>query len=550
MSVSNMVWLGPDNPDEGVTAERVGSKAAGIWRIGRLELPTPPAFALPTDLCAAANTSPADAVPRIAAALSAGVRRLEEATARRLGDPRAPLLVSVRSGAAVSMPGMLSTVLNVGASPETTHGLIRLTGDPRFAWDSYRRFLESYGAVVAGAPSAAFARTLAAMIRAEGCAHESELDGEALERLATQYAELTAREGAGPIPAEPMDQLTQAALAVFRSWEGRKAREYRRLNSLEGLAGTAVTVQAMVFGNGGPRSGSGVAFSRDPANGAKRLYVDFLFDAQGDDVVSGRRTPVGIEALAARLPAVADALTQGAARLERAFRDVQDVEFTVEDGELYFLQTRAAKRTPRAALRIAVDLVGEGLIDESEALARLDDVDLERAAATRFAEPAEVVARGIPAAPGVASGRAAFDAAGAQRLAATGDPVLLVRREPATEDIAGFAAADGILTAVGGRTAHAAVVARQMAKACVVGCTALEIDEPAGVATLAGRRIAAGDWISLDGESGEVSLGRRQIVTDAPGAALATVAAWRAGRRDCTRAPPSEVVGGPAMSQT
>jgi pyruvate,orthophosphate dikinase len=389
------------------------------------------------------------------------------------------------------------------------------------------------------------------MVRAEGCVDEGDLDGEALERLAAQYAELPAREGSGAIPAEPMDQLVQAALAVFRSWEGHKARDYRRLNGLDGLAGTAVTVQQMVFGNGGPRSGSGVAFSRDPATGAKGLYVDFLFDAQGEDVVSGRRTPAGIEALASRLPSVATALTQGAARLEQAFGDAQDVEFTVEDGELYFLQTRAAKRTPRAALRIAVDLVREGMIDEAEALARLDGVDLACTAVTRFAEPAEAVARGVPAAPGVASGRVAFNVAAAQRLAETGDPVILIRREPATEDIAGFAAAAGILTAVGGRTAHAAVVARQMARACVVGCAGLAIDEAAGSASLAGRRIAAGDWISLDGESGEVSLGRRQIVSDAPAVELATVAAWRAARSDCTGAPAGETQAGQpaALSQ-
>jgi pyruvate, orthophosphate dikinase len=317
-------------------------------------------------------------------------------------------------------------------------------------------------------------------------------------------------------------------MAVYRSWEGRKAIDYRRMNGLDDLLGTAVTVQAMVFGNGGLKSGSGVAFSRDPATGDKGLYVDFLFDAQGEDVVSGRRTALGAEGLAARLPTAFAALKDGVLRLEAESRDVQDVEFTIEDGTLYFLQTRSAKRTPAAALRTAIDMVHEGLIDPATALARLDGVDPAQAAVTRFAAPAPIAAHGVAASSGVASGRAAFDSASARAMAEAGDPVILVRAEPATDDIQGFAAARGVLTARGGRTAHAAVVARQLGKACIVGCAALEIDERGrGGAMLAGQPLRPGDWLSLDGALGEVSLGRRDIVTEAPEAELAEIARWR-----------------------
>jgi pyruvate,orthophosphate dikinase len=513
------LWLGPDGPE--VAADLVGSKAAGLSRMARLGLPVPPAFALPIPLCAQVNAEPERAAERVEPALRAGLRRLEAATGLGLGDPRAPLLVSVRSGAKESMPGMLSTVLDVGLSLEAVQGLIRRTGDPRLAWDSRRRFLETWATVVRGASPAPFARKLADRVRAEAAKDESELDNDALERLSAEFLALASAARAAP-PTAPADQLVEAALAVFRSWETPKAREYRRLNRLEGLAGTAVVVQAMAFGNSGQRSGAGVAFSRDPATGARGLYLDFLFDAQGEDVVSGRRTPLGAEQLGARLPGVLSALGEGAAKLEAEYRDAQDVEFTIEDGRLWFLQTRTAKRTPRAALRTAVDLV----IDEATGLARVGGIDPDAAATTRFAASAPAAAEGVAASPGVASGRIAFDSAHAKAMAAEG-PVILVRREPATEDIEGFAAADGILTAVGGRTAHAAVVARHMGKPCVVGCRGLELDEAGGRARVGEQALAEGDWISLDGGTGEVSLGRRTIVAECPQAELAEIARWK-----------------------
>jgi pyruvate,orthophosphate dikinase len=543
MSSAKFYWLGPDRPDSDVTPELAGSKAAGIWRMANLGLPTPPAFVLPTSFSAEVNRDAQAAAARVDKALRSGMERLEQACGRRFGDSRNPLLVSVRSGAAKSMPGMLSTVLNVGMSREAARGLIQQKGDPRFAWDSYRRFLESYAVVVGGAPPAAFGGALARLVETEDVRDEAELDGEALERLTEQYAAIALRDARGGVPDSPMDQLREATLAVFRSWESPKAREYRRLNGLEGLAGTAVTVQAMVFGNGGLRSGSGVAFTRNPATGDKGLYLDFLFDAQGEDVVSGRRTPLSGAELAARLPDAFQALSRGAETLERWFADVQDVEFTIDDGALYFLQTRSAKRTPRAALRIAVDLVHENLIDPPTALERLQGVDRRQMAVLRFAAPAAALGRGVGAASGVASGRAAFDSAAAKRLAEGGEPVILIRREPATEDIEGFAAAEGVLTSVGGRTAHAAVVARQMGKVCIVGCPELAIGGDGASASLAGQPLQEGDWISLDGDTGEVTLGRREIVKAEPTEDLAELDRWAAADRAPETARPQTRVG-------
>ncbi len=510
-----------------VTAEIAGSKAAELWRMAQLGLDVPPAFVLPTNLCAAVNAGEKDALDALRYGLDKGIAWLEEITGRRFGDSRAPLLVSVRSGAAVSMPGMLQTILDVGLNDQTVRGLIRMSGNPRLAFDSFRRLVQGYAEVVEHVPSANFERRLAEMIRRESVTNETELDSEALERLTSEFREIALRFGSKAIPEDPREQLQGAAIAVYRSWESARAKEYRRLNRLDDLKGTAVTVQAMVFGNSGGRSGAGVAFSRNPATGAKEPYVDFLFDAQGEDVVSGRRTPGHVARLAARLPGVAKALAEGVNGIEAEMHDAQDVEFTVEEGRLYFLQTRSAKRTPLAALRIAVDMVREGMIDPKTALARLASLDVEALAIARFAAPAPAVATAISAAPGVSTGRVAFDSQRAKELAATGVPVILVRPETSTEDVEGFAVAAGILTSVGGRTAHAAVVARQLGKVCLVGCRALAIDEAHRVATLGDASIREGDWLSLDGDRGEVSLGQRAIVTERP-AELAEVAHWQA----------------------
>ena len=509
-----------------VTPEIAGSKAAQLWRMARLGLDVPPAFVLPTSLCALVNAGEKDASAAVQQGLDTGIAWLEEITGRRFGDSRAPLLVSVRSGAVASMPGMLETILDIGLNDQTVRGLIRMSGNPRLAFDSFRRFVQGYAEVVDQVPSANFERHIGEMMRREGVAHELELDPEALERLTSEFREIALRASGHSMPTDPREQLHSAAIAVYRSWESARAKEYRRLNHLEDLEGTAVTVQVMVFGNSGGRSGAGVAFSRNPATGVKELYLDFLFDAQGEDVVSGRRTPGHAERLAARLPDVAKALAEGITRIETEMHDAQDVEFTVEDGRLYFLQTRAAKRTPLAALRIAVDMVHEGMIDTKMALARLAHLDVETLGVVRFAAPAPAVATAISAAPGVATGRVAFDSKRAKELAATGVPVILVRPETSTEDVEGFALAAGILTAVGGRTAHAAVVARQLGKVCLVGCRALVIDEANHAATLGDVTIHDGDWLSLDGDRSEISLGQRTIVTERP-PELAEIARWQ-----------------------
>ncbi len=390
-----------DTPE--ITAAVAGSKAAQLARMARLGLDVPPAFVLPTGLCAAVNQGEDEALATLRRGLEAGIAWLEQVTGRGFGDRRRPLLVSVRSGAAASMPGMLDTVLDIGLNEQTVHGLARISGNPRLAFDSYCRLVQGYAEVVDGLPGAPFEALLTAMIAREGAVSELELDPEALERLTAEYRDLAQRLAGRAVPADPREQLFAAAAAVYRSWDSARAREYRRLNRLDGLAGTAVTVQAMVFGNAGGESGAGVAFSRNPATGANEPYVDFLFNAQGEDVVSGRRTPGDVNRLAARLPLAARQLAEGLHRLEAAQRDTQDVEFTIEEGRLFFLQTRSAKRTPLAALRIAVDMVHEDLIMPEEALARLDGLDTASLSLRRFATQAPAAAMATAASPGVAT---------------------------------------------------------------------------------------------------------------------------------------------------
>jgi pyruvate,orthophosphate dikinase len=524
-STDDLLYISGSASSPLITSALAGSKAAKLWLMAKLGLDVPPAFVLPTTLCAGVNARDGKALEALETGLAKGMAWLEKRCGRRFGDSRAPLLVSVRSGAPLSMPGMLKTVLDIGLNEESVHGLIRLSGNPRLAFDSYRRLIQSYAEVVGQKPSTPFDRSLASMVARERAESEAELDSEALERLSTEYHALAIQEGCAP-PEDPREQLLQAARAVFQSWLSARAVEYRRLNRLEDLPGTSVTVQAMVFGNSGARSGSGVVFSRNPATGDNELYLDFLIDAQGEDVVSGRRTPIDAQLLQARLPHVARQLVDGVRRIEGECRDAQDVEFVVEDGHLYFLQTRTAKRTPLAALRIAVAMAHEGLIGEPTALARVAELDPSALAMSHFAEPAPTLATAISAGPGVASGRAVFDSQRATELAKAGEPVILVRPDTSTEDIAGLAAAIGILTSVGGRTAHAAVVARQLGKICLVGCHDLAIDELHRKASIGDTCIAEGDWLSLDGDAGLVTLGKRSIVSQLP-SELSEIEIWR-----------------------
>ncbi|MDK9698216.1 MAG: PEP-utilizing enzyme [Siculibacillus sp.] len=523
---------------EVLSPDRVGGKAANLAFMARLGLPVPPAFVLPVGLCAGIETGKRRASSELRHLIDRGIERLEAATGRRFGDRRRPLLVSVRSGAARSMPGMLDTVLDVGATEEAVAGLVRITGNPRFARDCRRRFLEGWAQTVLGLDPGPLERHLAELLAAEGVAGERHLDVRALD--VSIAAHLRHIEAAGHVvPAGPRDQLEIAVRRVFASWNAPKAVSYRRMNGLEDLEGTAVTVQAMVYGNADSRSAAGVAFSRDPSSGAATPVVELLFEAQGEDVVSGRRIPADGSALAARLPQVSAELAAALARLERTAGDVQDVEFTVESGRLWLLQTRTAKRTPRAALHFAVAFVAEGVIDEKEAVSRLaglDDAALEEE--VFVGDEPEPAGIGLAASPGVAVGRLATTSQMAERLAATGEPVVLVRPDTSTADIDGFAASCAVVTASGGRTSHAALVARQMGLPCVVACRSLRFDEDGG-ADFGGITIREGDRLSVDGDRGLVFAGRRETAVRRPEAELAIWRGWKkssGGRKDARSA--------------
>ena len=510
--------------------QTVGGKAANLAAMASLGLPVPPAFVLPIELCAAVVAGDPQAQRDVSEGLREGVASLEKATGRKFGDRRKPLLVSVRSGAARSMPGMLDTVTDVGCTLAAVHGLMRLSGNPRFAWDCRRRFLESYAHVVLGLDNEVLGGRLAQIVGSEHVASEQMLDCEAMERVARAQAQAIEDEHER-VGEDAFAQLETAARAVYRSWMSKRAQTYRRLQNLDDLKGTAVTVQAMVFGNGGTDSGAGVAFSRDPSTGEATPVIEVLFGAQGEDIVSGNRTPETAAAIERRLPKAAAELRETLALLEREFTDVQDVEFTIERGKLWFLQTRNAKRTPLAALRFAVDMVREGLIASAEGLARLDGIDLDKIAHQRLAEVGEAAAHGTAASAGIAIGRVAFDSARAERMAQDGEAVILVRHDTSTADVAGFAASAGIVTAVGGRTAHAALIARQMGKPSVVGCVALQFDPAGGGVTLSGATLNEGDWLSIDGEAGAIYRGQGKVIIDRPETDLAEAAHWRATAR-------------------
>ena len=511
------------------SAEHIGAKVANLVRMSALGLPVPSGFVLPVGLCAAIVAGDPLAEQRLVDDLKEGIAFLETATGKRFGDRRRPLLVSVRSGAARSLPGMIDTVLNIGCTPDAVRGLVRMTGNPRFAWDCRRRFLEGYSQIVLGIDPRLFSARLAEIVAAERAGDERNHDSEALERLAGRYQALVDDHGADR-PDDPIDQLVAAARAVYRSWTGERACTYRRLENLEHLQGTAVTVQAMVFGNRGLSSGPGVAFSRDPSIGAKQPVIECIVRRPGrgcgfgasDAGQRGGHRPVHAPG---RHRAECDSGPAGTGIRRRAGRRVHD-----RGGrKVWILQTRSAKRTPRAALRIAVDFVREGLLTPQEALRRLDGLDPDALAHSHFAAAPVPIGCGIGASSGIAVGRAAFDASSAKRLAACGDAVILVRPDTSTSDVAGFAAAAGIVTAVGGRTAHAALVARQMGKPCIVGCGDLTVDMASRQARIGASAIKEGEWISVDGEGGSVHLGRLEVIVERPEAELAEVERWRAG---------------------
>jgi len=511
-------------------AALMGSKAAGLLRLAQLGLPVPPAFVLGTALCREYFARGGELPGATRELLAQGLARLEEATGRHFGGARRPLLVSVRSGAAVSMPGMLQTILNVGLSEHNLRGLLRSSGNPRQVRDCYRRLVRDFTEVVHGADAGQFDALAARHCAQQGLADFSELDSVTLGQIADESLELALALSGQPFPQDPMEQLRGAVEAVFRSWNDEKARQYRRANGIDDTMGTAVTVQAMVFGNDGGTSGAGVGFTRDPATGENRLYLDFLFNAQGEDVVSGRHAGHETVRLWQRLPRVAAELERVRAVLEADFRDMQDFEFTVENGRLYLLQTRAGKRTPWAALQIAVDMVGERLITPAEALSRLDGIAIERLERQRLAKGVSdrPLASATPANIGVASGVVVFDPTRAAELAARGESVILVRPDISTADMQGIAAAQGVLTAAGSRTSHAAVVARQLGKVCLVNCQALRTQSQTLSCMIGDTQLHEGAALTLDADTGRIYAGRLPVVRERPQAALAHVAAWRA----------------------
>lgn len=517
---------------DGVSPDTVGMKAYNLMRIAASGLKVPPGFVIGTPVCRAYL----DAGNRFPDGFLADLRQwMEKASAdagRRFGDARSPLLVSVRSGSAQSMPGMLETVLNVGLNETTVKGLIRATGNPRLAWSCYQRLVAQFASVVHGHAALPYRRLADEQRVADGLAEDEPLDWSGL-RLVTRKSLGAFHALSGhAFPSDPFQQLLAAVGAVFRSWNAPKAREYRTLHGLDDSLGTAVTVQAMVFGNAGGASGSGVGFTRDPSTGAKELYMDFLLDGQGEDVVSGRSTARDAGLLQRVSPTVQASLRDACAALEATFGDMQDFEFTVEDGNLYFLQSRDGKRTPLAALRIAVDQVAEGLISKETALARLSAYDIGRLEMRRFEKPEGTAALALatPASAGVAVGRVVTDSERARDAAAKGQDVILVRTDFSTDDIAGIAAAAGILTANGARTSHAAVIARQMGKVCLVDCAGLRVDDKRGRVVLNGREFSDGHDLSLDGLTGEIFDGRLAVTTERPSSYLDEIARWNSER--------------------
>ncbi len=487
----------------------LGGKGANIAEMARLGPPirVPAGFTVTTEACVAYLAEGGAFPPRLEEQIDTALAALEDEAGRRLGDPADPLLVSVRSGARESMPGMMDTVLNLGLGDTAVGGLAARTGDERFAWDSYRRFAQMFGDVVCGIDSMLFERAIRAVKDERGLSLDTELETADLRRLVGDFKRIFAERTGEELPQEPRDQLLRAVAAVFDSWNGERAIEYRRINRIPDEWGTAVNVQQMVFGNRGEDSGSGVAFSRDEITGAPRPSGDFLRSAQGEDVVSGTRDTADLARMAEILPEAHAQLVEILAALERHFGDMQDVEFTVQEGTLYMLQARSAKRPPHAAVRVAVDMVAEGVLTRERALARIDASKLEALLHPSF-DPAyefEPLARGVPASPGVAKGSIVFSAERAVERAAAGEPVILVRPFTEAADVAGFHAARGILTSEGGKASHAALVARGMGRPCVCGASALDIDLEAREMRVDGEVLREGDPIAIDGSSGAVT---------------------------------------------
>ena len=518
----------------------LGGKGANLAEMAKLGLPVPPGFTVTTEACVHYYTNGKTYPDGLKTQVEAGLAKVEAVTGKRFGDPANPLLVSVRSGARASMPGMMDTVLNLGLNDETVEGLARLSGDRRFAFDSYRRFIQMYSNVVLGLEHGAFETVLDDHKDRLDVTVDTALSAEDWERVVADYKAVVAEKLPSGFPQDAHAQLWGAMGAVFASWMNDRAKFYRRMHDIPESWGTAVNVQSMVFGNMGETSATGVAFTRNPSTGEHRLYGEFLINAQGEDVVAGIRTPQALtraarEEMGESSPSMEEAMPQVFAqfhdvvkRLERHYRDMQDIEFTVEQGRLYMLQTRNGKRTAKAALKVAVDLVGEGVITEEEAIGRVEAGSLDQLLHPTISPDAErdVVAAGLPASPGAATGEIVFDADEAERLAELGRAVILVREETSPEDIHGMHAARGIITARGGMTSHAAVVARGMGRPCVSGAGELHIDEAGKSFTARGRTLKAGEVVTIDGSKGEVLCGAVTMIEPELSGDFASLMAW------------------------
>ncbi|KQT31721.1 pyruvate phosphate dikinase [Sphingomonas sp. Leaf412] len=518
----------------------LGGKGANLAEMASIDLPVPPGFTISTEMCARYYDEGQAFPDSLKAEVAEGIAHIERITGKSFGDAADPLLVSVRSGARVSMPGMMDTVLNLGLNDETVVGLATTSGDDRFAWDSYRRFIQMYADVVLELDHGAFEEALEIAKEDKGFTLDTELSADDLKALVAEYKDLVAKEWGKPFPQDVHDQLWGAVGAVFGSWQSERAKVYRRLNDIPGDWGTAVNVQAMVFGNMGETSATGVAFTRDPSKGDRAYYGEFLINAQGEDVVAGIRTPQYLtkaarEAAGAKpasmeeaMPEVYGELAAVFDRLETHYRDMQDIEFTVERGKLWMLQTRSGKRTAKAALKIAVDMAEEGLVSREEAILRVDPAMLDQLLHPTLDPKAvrDVLTKGLPASPGAASGAAVFDADTAERWAADGKAVVLIRTETSPEDIHGMHAAKGILTARGGMTSHAAVVARGMGRPCVSGAGALSISAKDRILRVAGREIREGDTVTIDGTTGEVMAGEVATIQPELAGDFGTLMEW------------------------
>ena len=508
----------------------LGNKGANLAEMTQVLGPenVPGGFTITTAACVRYQEHKGEMPDGLEEQIREALTVLEEESGKKLGDPDDPLLVSVRSGAPVSMPGMLDTVLNLGLNAESVEGLSRQTGDPHLAWDSRRRLIQMFSEVVRGVPAMAFEEALVAAREASGVRIDSELDEAALRTLVARYLEIFEQHTREPFPDDPFSQLIQSVRAVFDSWDNDRAVTYRRLNGIPDALGTAVTVQRMVFGNMGERSGSGVAFTRDPTTAAPTPVGDFLLNAQGEDVVAGIRNTEDLDDLERRMPDMHAELIDSLARLEAHYRDIQDIEFTIEDGRLYILQTRGAKRHARAAVQFATDAVREGLLSRDHALRTIRPGTLTALLHPAFAPDAEFeeLTRGVPASPGAAAGVIALTAQAAQDRAAAGEDCILVRSFTSADDVAGFHAARGVLTAQGGKSSHAAIVARGMGRPCVVGASEIKVDPDRGTLTIGNRHMREGDRIAIDGLTGVVTADEVELIRPEIDDAFNEVLGW------------------------